>query len=175
MNVSDVRLCRTTDVLNVSVVLLKFRQKLKWSLFVAPSSTTSCGFTLSRLKFQTSSQTRRSTAGCSVPDSSGTDGCSRDVTRFVEMLIRRAAFHSLGINICRHQLNCHLNSTQDGRVTCDGADEAEEPVTLSWRWRGRRRRGVMEGGGVRGYCRLQLVPADRPNEPAVWPLRSHRR
>lgn len=46
------------------------------------------------------------------------------------MLIRRAAFHSLGVNICRHQLNCHLNSTQDGRVTCDGADEAEEPVTL---------------------------------------------
>lgn len=49
---------------------------------------------------------------------------------FVAMLIRRAAFHSLGVNICRHQLNCHLNSTQDGRVTCDGADEAEVPVTL---------------------------------------------
>lgn len=29
MNVSDVLLCRTTDVLNVSVVLLKFGQKLK--------------------------------------------------------------------------------------------------------------------------------------------------
>lgn len=30
-------------------------------------------------------------------------------------------------------------------------------------------------GAGKGYCRLLVVPADRPNEPAAWLLRSHRR